>query len=45
VTLAAIGANYHWPRADLEALTAGELRFWAAAMAEFIKRVQAQAQK
>jgi len=36
VILAAVGEHYGWPRADLEALTAADLVFYAGAMAALL---------
>jgi hypothetical protein len=33
--LAAIGRHYGWSRAELEALSMAELRFWAATVGHF----------
>lgn len=38
--LAAIGHHYHWPRAELEALTDRDARFWHAAAAAFWDQVK-----
>lgn len=40
MTLAAIGGHYSFTRSDLDGLTASDLRFWAGAMAEYIKRTK-----
>jgi hypothetical protein len=40
--LAAIGDFYHWPRADIEGLTASEARFWMAAAAALRERQKAE---
>jgi hypothetical protein len=39
VILAAIGRHYGWPRAELEALTEPDARFWHNAAAEYWQRL------
>jgi hypothetical protein len=38
--LAGIAAHYHWPKAELDALTAEEAAFWHNAAAAWSERVR-----
>ena len=41
--LAALGQHYHWPRAELEALTARDASFWIGCMTLLNARIRAEA--
>jgi hypothetical protein len=43
VRLAGLAHFYHWPRAELLALTMPEIAMWEAAAVEFLEEAKAQA--
>ena len=40
-----MAGHYHWPRAELETLTAEDLRFWHNAAAALLERAREEAER